>query len=208
MKSELHEIVDMSNEKGIAAMNVEEEFHLSGEGEHAAFVEKLRALPGHRQGATTVFVNHEPIWRWASRSKHADSLSYWRKRKYLPEVTATVAPAGIKLLESAISLYYSATEERGMHCKVEPNRHGKLDYFFALPEDYAQDALEWKGNQIRSAIAANALRNRLRLGQCRQPARSLSLMQQNSCGTATRNFRRPQSLEQKELPEDPLDKRI
>ena len=86
------------------------------------------ALPGHHERAMTVFLDHAPMWRGATRFYHADTLSHWRKRKNLPEVAAAVAPADIDALSEAIRVYYKVTEGRAEHCKVEPYRRGKLDY--------------------------------------------------------------------------------
>lgn len=207
MESELREIADMSNEKGVIAIIDEAEFHLSGEGEHAAFVEKLRALPGHHERAMTIFLDHAPMWRGASRFYHADTLSYWRKRKNLPKMPAAVAPADIKLLEGAISQYYRVTEGRGLHCKVEPYRRGKLDYFFAFPEDYAQNALEWKGDRIGL--------------QSRHPPFEIVFVWDSADGrldlylSGNKKAVEPMQgifvthiLKQSEMPEDPADKRI
>lgn len=148
MESELREISGMSNEKGVAAIIDEALFHMNEDGEHEAFVAKLMALLGHHERAMTVFLDHAPMWKGATRFYHADTLSYWRKRKNLPKVAAAVAPADIAALSEAIRVYYNVTDGRAKHCKVEPYRRGKLDYFFAFPEDYAQNAPEWRGEDI------------------------------------------------------------
>ena len=81
MESELREISGMSNEKGVVAIIDEALFHLNEEGAHEAFVAKLMTLPGHHERAMTVFLDHAPMWKGATRFYHADTLSYWRKRK-------------------------------------------------------------------------------------------------------------------------------
>jgi hypothetical protein len=148
MESELREISGMSNEKGLVAIIDEALYHLNEAGAHKAFVAKLMALPGHHERAMTVFLDYAPMWKGATRFYHADTLSYWRKRKNLPKVMAAVAPADIAALSEAIRMYYNVTDGRAKHCKVEPYRRGKLDYFFAFPEDYAQNAPEWRGEEI------------------------------------------------------------
>lgn len=148
MEVDLREIGDMSNKKGVKAIIDEAEFHLDGEGEQAAFVAMLMALPGHHERAMTVFLDHAPLWRGATRLFHADTLSYWRKRKNLPKVKAVVDPASIEALSTAVSRYYQHAEGRGRHCRVEPYRRGELEYFFAFPEDYVQNSPEWEGDEL------------------------------------------------------------
>jgi len=85
------------------------------------------------------------MWLGATRLYHADTLSYWRKRKNLPKKRAAVDPVSVKALSDAIARYYQLTEGRARHCTVECYRRGPLEYFFAFPEDYAQNAPEWAG---------------------------------------------------------------
>ncbi|OHC61667.1 MAG: hypothetical protein A2040_11135 [Rhodocyclales bacterium GWA2_65_19] len=142
MEVDLREIGDMSNEKGVKAILDEAEFHLSEDGAHETFVAMLMALPGHHERAMTTFLDSPALWRGATRLYHADTLSHWRKRKNLPKKKAAVDPADIKLLEAAIKGYYQHTEGRAKHCRVEPYRRGELEYFFAFPEDHAQNSPE------------------------------------------------------------------
>ena len=148
MEVDLREIGDMSNEKGVKAIIDEAEFHLSEDGAHETFVAMLMALPGHHERAMTTFLDHPALWKGATRLYHADTLSHWRKRKNLPKVKAATEPADIKLLEAAIKGYYQHTEGRAKHCRVEPYRRGELEYFFAFPEDYAQNSPEWEGDEL------------------------------------------------------------
>lgn len=145
---DLREICDMSNAKGVKAIIDEAEFHLDGEGEHADFVALLMGLPGHHERAMTAFLDYPSLWKGATRLYHADTLSYWRKRKNLPKRKASVEPANIEALSAGIKRYYQATDGRAKHCRVEPYRRGELEYFFAFPEDYAQNAPEWEGDEL------------------------------------------------------------
>jgi hypothetical protein len=70
-------------------------------------------------------------------------LPYWRKRKNLPHQPAAVDPASLSDLAGLIRTYFHRTEGRGKNCVVEPFRRGDLDYFFAYPEDYSQQSVEW-----------------------------------------------------------------
>ena len=44
--------------------------------------------------------------------------------------------------------YFHHTEGRGKNCVVEPFRRGELDYFFAYPEDYSQQSIEWVNGEF------------------------------------------------------------
>jgi hypothetical protein len=46
-------------------------------------------------------------------------------------------------LANLIRDYFHPTEGRGKNCVVELFRRGDLDYFFAYPEDYSQQSIEW-----------------------------------------------------------------
>ena len=147
MDADFREILDMSCEKGFTAILHEAEFQF-GEDELAAFVEKLSALPSHYERAMITFLDYKICWKVATRFYHADTLPYWRKRKNLPQKPAAVDDASIKQLAKLISNYFHHTEGRGKNCVVEPYRRGELDYFFAYPEDYSQQSIEWVEGQF------------------------------------------------------------
>jgi hypothetical protein len=58
-------------------------------------------------------------------------------------VSAAVDDASLAALAASIRTYFHSVEGRGNNCVVEPLRRGELDYFFAYPEDYSQQAVEW-----------------------------------------------------------------
>jgi len=70
-------------------------------------------------------------------------LPYWRKRKNLPHQPAALDMASRRELAHLIRTYFHHTEGRGKNCVVELFRRGELDYFFAYPEDYSQQSIEW-----------------------------------------------------------------
>lgn len=142
MDAEFRDIFEMSCEKGFRAIIDETEFQLD-EDEFTAFVEKLSALPNHYERAMFVFLDHNACWKGATRFYHADTLTYWRKRKNLPHQVAAVDDASIRKLAGMIRTYFHHTEGRGNNCVVEPFRRGELEYFFAYPEDYSQQSIEW-----------------------------------------------------------------
>lgn len=56
--------------------------------------------------------------------------------------------ASLQELAGLIRSYFHDTEGRGNNCVVEPFRRGELDYFFAYPEDYSQQSIEWVDGQF------------------------------------------------------------
>lgn len=152
MDAEFRDIFELSCEKGFRAILDEAEWQyvtLNKDADgHRAFVERLAALSNHFERAMVTFLDHGQFWRGASRFYHADTLSYWRKRKNLPQVSAAVDQASLNDLASLIRTYFHHTEGRGNNCVVEPFRRGELDYYFAYPEDYSQQAIEWVDGQF------------------------------------------------------------
>ncbi len=143
-------IFGMSCEKGFRAI-IDEARHQLRETPEAItpFVEMLSALPGHFNRAMITFLDHNACWKGATRLYHADSLSFWRKRKNLSHQPAAVDDASIHELAGRIRTYFHHTEGRGNNCVVEPYRRGELDYFFAFPEDYSQQASEWVDGEFK-----------------------------------------------------------
>ena len=144
MDAEFRDIFEMSCEKGVGAIIDEASWHLvETPADLNAFVEKLSAMQNHYERAMVTFLDHNQFWRGATLFYHAESLPYWRKRKNLPHKPAAVDEASIRQLEEMIRNYFHYTEGRGKNCVVEPFRRGELDYFFAYPEDYSQQSIEW-----------------------------------------------------------------
>ncbi|MEW5864181.1 MAG: hypothetical protein AB1773_11425 [Pseudomonadota bacterium] len=148
MDAEFREIFELSCEKGFRAILDEAQWHLRDPAERTAFVEKLAGLSNHFERAMVTFLDHNRYWKGASLFYHADSLPHWRKRKNLPRVPAAVDDASLRELSDLIRDYFRHTEGRGKNCVVEPFRRGELDYFFAYPEDYSQQAIEWVDGQF------------------------------------------------------------
>jgi hypothetical protein len=61
---------------------------------------------------------------------------------------AAVDDASLQQLAGLIRNYFHHTEGRGKNCIVEPFRRGELDYFFAYPEDYSQQSIEWVNGEF------------------------------------------------------------
>lgn len=149
LDAEFCDIFGMSDEKGFRAILDEAQWHLRDVPEDlASFVEALSALPNHYYRAMVTYLDHAEYWKGATRFHHADSLSYWRKRKHMGNRPAAVDEPSIQQLASLISNYFHHTEGRGKNCVVEPFRRGQLDYFFCYPEDYSQQSIEWVNGQF------------------------------------------------------------
>lgn len=144
MDAELRDIYALCCEKGFLAILDEARWQLRGvQEESISFVEKLSALPNHFERAMITFLDHREFWKGATRFYHADTLSYWRKRKNLPHRVAVVDDESIRQLADLIRNYFHHTEGRGKNCVVEPYRRGDRDYFFCYPEDHSQRSIEW-----------------------------------------------------------------
>ncbi|MFL5268247.1 MAG: hypothetical protein ACJ8AH_16915, partial [Stellaceae bacterium] len=144
MDAEFQDIFELSCEKGFRAILDEAAWHLAtDEAARTAFVEKLAGLSNHFERAMVTFLDHNQFWKGATRFYHADTLPYWRKRKRLAHQRAAVDHASLAELAGLIRNYFHHTEGRGNNCVVEPFRRGERDYFFAYPEDYSQQSIEW-----------------------------------------------------------------
>lgn len=149
MDAEFRDIFEMSCEKGSKAIIDEATWQLRDTPDSlTTFVEKLSGLSNHYERAMVTFLDHNVCWRGATFFYHADTLSHWRKRKNLPKRKAAVDEASLHQLEALICNYFHHTEGRGKNCVVEPFRRGELDYFFAYPEDYSQQSIEWVNGEF------------------------------------------------------------
>ncbi len=149
MDAEFREIFALSCEKGWCAIRDEAEWHFRDAPESfAAFIQQLSALASHSERAIVTFLDHNPFWKGATLFYRADTLPYWRKRKNLPHQPASVHEDGRRELADSIRNYFHHTEGRGNNCAVEAFRRGGLDYFFAYPEDYSQQSIEWGDGQF------------------------------------------------------------
>lgn len=149
MDAEFRDIFEMSGEKGFRAIIDEAGWQLRETPKALmSFVEMLSALPNHYDRAMITFLDYNTFWRGATRFYHADTLSYWRKRNNLSHQPAAVDEDSLQQLAGLIRNYFHHTEGRGKNCVVEPFRRGELDYFFAYPEDYSQQSIEWVNGEF------------------------------------------------------------
>ena len=153
------------------------------------------------------FLEHRELWKGATLFYHGDSLPYWRKRKGFPHQPASVHEDGRKALADGIRNYFHRTEGRGKNCVVETFRRGELDYFFAYPEDYSQQSIEWVDNTFAR--------------RPHNPAFEVIYVYSERDGTLDLNFRgihkaveplqamfATEILKLSELPPDPADERV
>ena len=149
MDAVFRDIHELSCEKGFRAILDEAKWQLKETPDTLSnLVESLAALPNHHERAMITFLDHNSFWRGATRFYHADTLPYWRKRKNLPHQPAAVDNASLQELAGLIRSYFHNAEGRGNNCVVEPFRRGELDYFFAYPEDFSQQSVEWVDGQF------------------------------------------------------------
>lgn len=149
MDAEFREIFEISCEKGFRAI-IDESLWQLRENPDAltTLIETLSALPNHFHRAMVTYLDHTECWKGATRFYHADNLPYWRKRKHMGNGPAAVDDASIKKLASLIRDYFHHTEGRGNNCVVEPFRRDEMDYYFAYPEDYSQQSIEWVNGEF------------------------------------------------------------
>lgn len=208
MDAEFRDIFEMSCEKGFRAIIDEARWQMRETPENLAdFIETLSALPNHYHRAMVTYLDHAECWKGATRFYHADTLAYWRKRKHMGHKPAAVDEASINQLAGLIRNYFHRTEGRGNNCVVEPFRRGELDYFFAYPEDYSQQSIEWVDGEFGR--------------RPHNPAFEVVCVYSQKDGTLDLNFRGTHKaleplqgmfataiLKLDELPPDPKDERV
>ena len=149
MDAEFQEIFVLGCEKGFRAIIDEARFQMcTDQVALAQFIERLSTLPNHFHRAMVTFLDHAECWRGATYFYHADVLPYWRKRKNLGNRVAAVDDGSVKEFEDGIRDYFRLSEGRGNNCKVELFRRRELDYYFAYPEDFSQESVEWVNGEF------------------------------------------------------------
>ena len=145
IERDFKEIDALACEGGMKAIIDEAEWH--GENLAEVFSEK----EGFHEKAFWVFLERPKYWPAASAFYRADSIgsSQWNECKTINHAPARLDDGSIRALEKILSNYFHNKEGRGKNCTVEPYRRGKLDYFFAYPEDYAHSSIEWEGTTFK-----------------------------------------------------------
>lgn len=147
IEQDLNEIDALACDGGIQAILDDAEWW----GEAAALLQGMETRKSFHEKAFWIFLEHRKYWHVANAFFHADSIHtrYWRKRINLPQSPARVAPENIQLLEKNLVKFFHDKEGRGKNCKVDCYKRGKLDYFFAYPEDYPQNRMVWKQRELK-----------------------------------------------------------
>ncbi len=145
MERDFKEIDALACEGGVKAIMDEAEWH----GENPA--ETLGELEDLHEKAFWVFLERPKYWPAASAFYRADAISssQWNECITAIHTPARVDDASIRDLEKKLSHHFFNKEGRGKNCTVEPYRRGKLDYFFAYPEDYAHASIDWEGATLK-----------------------------------------------------------
>lgn len=143
------QIFDLACGKGFLAIRDEAQHHLRDKPEEfSAFFERLAAMGSHYERAMVTFLDHAAYWPGAVHFCHADSLSFWRKRRNLPARAAAIDLPSRAALSAEIGSWFRKAEGRGRNCRVELLRRDQRDYFFVFPEDFANESIEWVANDF------------------------------------------------------------
>ncbi len=136
IETEFRDLFDLACESGIAAIC--EAADLCGLPSFAT-----RLPPGglyHKVLWTRL--NYLDIFQRALRIHSFDVLNWWRKRNDLPSRSIEVTDALLDQLARELSALFGWTQGRGYPCTVEYQRRGQaVEYFYAHPDDFAQEAL-------------------------------------------------------------------
>ena len=208
MDTEFRDIFEMSCEKGFKAIIDEANWQMRETPDALqAFIEKLSALSNHYERAMVTFLDHNNLWKGATLFYHADTLPYWRKRKNLPQRKAAVDRASLQQLAALIRNYFHHTEGRGKNCVVEPFRRGELDYYFAYPEDYSQQSIEWVNGEF-DRRPHNPAFEVIYVYSQKEGSLDLNFRGSNKAVEPLQGMFATAILKTDELPPDPKDERI
>jgi len=209
LDAELSEIFDMSCKKGsLAIIDAARRQLCKTPEEITPFIETLSRLPNHYHRAMTTFLDHADYWKVATRFYHADTLSYWRKRKNFGHEPAVVTEASIQQFSSQIGDFFYYTQGCGKNCEVEFYRRDERDYFFAFPEDYSQQSLEWVDGKLKNRLH-NPVFQVVFLYSQKEGSLDLNLRGSNMDTTESlQNIFATAILKLDELPPNPKDLRI
>ena len=153
LEPQLREIFDLSSQKGTLAIIDEARWQVTREkSSDAGLVAKLSMMTSHFERAMTVFLDHPHLWKGATRFFRADSLSRWKKRSGFPKKDACLDRKIRPVFAADIGKWFRESQGRGRHCIVEVLRRGDRDYFFAYPEDFADQSLEYVDAQLKPRV--------------------------------------------------------
>ena len=149
LEAEVREIFELSCEKGTWAILDEARCRWRDNPDGlTAFIETLSSQPSHAHRALSICLDDPECWRGATRVHQPDLLPQWRKRRNLGHRPAATDADSLKHLAELIGSYFRRSEARGGHCLVESVRRGELDFFYAYPEDYSRQEMEWTDGEL------------------------------------------------------------
>lgn len=145
MERDFREIDALASEGGVKAIMDEADWH------NEDLADMLGELDDLHEKAFWVFLERPKYWPAASAFCRADAISsgQWNECRTVSRPPAKVDDASIRNLERVLSTHFFNKEGRGKNCTVEPYRRGKLDYFFAYPEDYVHASIEYDGPKFK-----------------------------------------------------------
>ncbi|WP_019029152.1 hypothetical protein [Colwellia piezophila] len=141
IESDFQRVHAMANEIGVIAL-LEEATLL----DNFNFIDMFKIrLHSFHDKAMFAYLDSPEYWQAASLIFQAKRLtaSSWRTINNLPKFQKTFTDIDIKLLSKAIGEYFFDKEGRGKRCKIEHYNRGKMDFFYAFPEDFAKSEVEW-----------------------------------------------------------------
>lgn len=148
IETKFRNINALACEGGIIALVDEASSH-----EDDDFIKEIAVIEGFHAKAIWAFLNKSGYWRAAAMFLHADnvSASHWKKRNDFLHSPPHLECRDIDALaKSSISDYFSCREGRGKNCTIESYRRHQKEYFFAYPEDVAQNTIEWVGEALEN----------------------------------------------------------
>lgn len=150
LEPQLREIFELASQKGTLAIIDEAKWQVrQGRAPDAELVAKLSGMASHFERAMTVLLDHPNLWKGATRFFRADSLSRWKKRSGFPRKAASLDRQIRPIFAADIGKWFRESQGRGRHCIVEVLRRDDRDYFFAYPEDFADQSLEYVNSQLK-----------------------------------------------------------
>jgi hypothetical protein len=148
LEPKLRQIFDMSCQKGSIAISDEAKWRINNAKERDALIERLAQMKSHYERAMTVYLDHPEFWKAATRFYRADSMTNWKVRRGLPQKAASQDHGDRRAFEAEIGGWFRKHQARGKNCQVEVYRRDDRDYFFAYPEDFADELSEYVDNKL------------------------------------------------------------
>lgn len=146
IEADFQRVHSMASEIGIVALTEE-----AKEFDNFHFIDQIKTLNSLHNKAMFAYLDSPEYWQAASLIFQAKNISSsaWRLINSLPEMQTPFTDIDIKLLSTAIGEYFFDKEGRGKRCKIEHYKRGKLDYFYAFPEDFAKSEVEWVKDTLK-----------------------------------------------------------